>query len=72
MRLSLKLHILASVILPFLLACRPVLAIGWEEIFLLLVLVGLLFGPGLLRFYKFWRKMKTDTKKDPKQVHKEA
>ncbi|HBG73836.1 MAG: hypothetical protein A2X25_01000 [Chloroflexi bacterium GWB2_49_20] len=42
-----------------LLACRPVLAIGWEEIVLLLALLGFLFGPPLFRLYRRLQKFKS-------------
>lgn len=52
-----------------LLACRPVLAIGWEEIALLLALLGFLFGPPLFRLFTWWQKFKSDQdqKKKPKK-----
>jgi len=34
-------------------ACRPVLAIGWGEIAIILVLVLLLVGPMLWRVFRF-------------------
>ena len=34
------------------LACRPVIAIGWEELFILFALLMLLFGPFLFRVFK--------------------
>ncbi len=38
------------------LACRPVIAIGWGELFILVFLFLLLFGLPLWRFWKKWRK----------------
>lgn len=38
------------------LACRPVIAIGWGELFILLGLLLLLFGLPLWRFWKKWRE----------------
>ncbi len=35
-----------------LLACRPVIAIGWEEFLLLLALIAFLLGPPLYRFLR--------------------
>lgn len=34
------------------LSCRPVITIGWQEIGILLVLILILLGPVLFRFYK--------------------
>jgi hypothetical protein len=34
------------------LACEPVIAIGWREIFIVLGLIGFLFGPPLYRFIR--------------------
>jgi hypothetical protein len=34
------------------LACRPVIAIGWEEFLLFLVVVALLLGPPVYRFFR--------------------
>ena len=36
-----------------LLACRPIIAIGWTEIIIILVLVVVLMGPLLFRIYRF-------------------
>ncbi|MBT7190511.1 MAG: hypothetical protein HN916_09980 [Anaerolineae bacterium] len=47
--------------IPFffsLLACRPVLTIGWTEIFILGVILLTLTGPSLWRFYLWYRKYK--------------
>jgi len=38
------------------LACRPVLTVGWSEIFILGIILLVLAGPGLWRFYKRYRK----------------
>jgi hypothetical protein len=46
-----------------LLACRPVLAIGWEEILFVAVLLAFLFGPPLFRLYRWVQKFKEDPDK---------
>jgi len=41
-------------------ACRPVIAIGWEELLFLIVLIAFLLGPPLYRLIRkvenFWRR----------------
>lgn len=41
-----------------LLACRPIIAIGWPELIILVVLIGVLMGPLLFRFYRFLDKVR--------------
>jgi len=36
------------------LACRPVMTIGWQEMLILIVILGILIGPALFRLYKRW------------------
>lgn len=67
-----SLRIIACAMLLSLLACRPVLAIGWEEIVLLLLLVGIMFGPSLARLYRFWQRMKDATKEEHPRDEKEG
>ena len=45
-----------------LLACRPVLAVGWDEILILVALVLFLFGPPLFRFYNWLHKHRAQRK----------
>jgi hypothetical protein len=40
-----------SVILSGLLACRPVLAIGWGELLAIFLIMAVLLGPPLFRFW---------------------
>ena len=40
------------VLLFSVLACRPVIAIGWEELLLLFIVIGLLLGPFLYRLFR--------------------
>jgi hypothetical protein len=46
------------------LACRPVIAIGWEEFLLLFVLVAFLLGPPLYRFMQRIENFRRRQKKD--------
>ena len=39
------------------LACRPVIAIGWEELLIIIILVAFLLGPMLFRLYRFLDKV---------------
>lgn len=54
------------------LGCRPVITIGWQEIGILLILMLILLGPMLFRFYKRvneyqnWNKRKEKTQEKPK------
>jgi hypothetical protein len=34
-------------------SCRPIIAIGWTEIIIIVVLVAILMGPLLFRLYRF-------------------
>jgi hypothetical protein len=47
-----------------LLACEPVIAIGWREILVVFFLAAIVFGPPMYRFIrkveKLWRAEKTD------------
>jgi hypothetical protein len=45
-----------------LLACRPVMTIGWVEILILFILVAFLFGPLLYRIFTWWQKFKSEQK----------
>jgi len=42
-----------TTLLLSLLACRPIIAIGWTEIIIIVVLVIVLMGPLLFRIYRF-------------------
>ena len=48
-----------SAILSALLACRPVIAIGWVEFLFIFLLMAVLLGPPL---YRFWRSL-SDSKR---------
>jgi hypothetical protein len=40
------------------LACRPIIAVGWPELIILVILVGVLLGPLMFRFYRFLDKIR--------------
>jgi hypothetical protein len=46
------------------LACRPVIAIGWEEFLVLFVLIAFLLGPPLYRFMQRIENFRRRQKKD--------
>jgi hypothetical protein len=39
------------------LACRPIIAIGWPELIILVVLIAFLLGPLLFRLYRILDKV---------------
>lgn len=52
------------------LACRPVFAIGWPELLILVVLIAVLLGPVLFRFYRFLDKVKRFSQAEEKKKKK--
>ena len=40
-----------------LLSCEPVIAIGWPELLILLILIFVLLGPFMFRVYRFLDKI---------------
>jgi hypothetical protein len=46
------------------LACRPVIAIGWQEFLLFFVLIAFLLGPPLYRFMQRIENFRRGQKKD--------
>jgi hypothetical protein len=46
------------------LACEPIFAIGWNELFLLILLIAFLFGPPLYRFIRRLEEFLKREKKD--------
>ena len=43
------------------LSCRPVFAIGWTELLILVIIIAFLMGPFLLRVYRAYDRLrKTD------------
>lgn len=49
------------------LACEPVIAIGWPEILFIGVLFVFLLGPPLYKLYRRWEKFKADLKQKEKR-----
>jgi hypothetical protein len=64
-RLSLPCSLAA--LLALLLACRPVIAIGWEELVALAVVIALLLGPVLWRLYRFLARLRHFEEMDRKK-----
>lgn len=56
----------AAGLLLALLACRPVFAIGWEELAAIVLLVALLLGPMLWRLMRGWDRFQQSLKKERK------
>jgi len=50
-----------------LLACRPVFAIGWTELLILLIMIVFLLGPFLLRVYRAFNKIKKAGQNEEKE-----
>lgn len=46
------------------LACRPVIAIGWVELLILIVIIIFLFGPYLLRIYRTYETLQKEDKSE--------
>jgi hypothetical protein len=53
-----------AVLLFSILACRPVIAIGWEEFLFLFVLIAVLLGPPFYRFVQRLEDFRRHKKKD--------
>jgi len=47
-----KLHVASFILLSSMFACRPVLAIGWGEFLILVVVIAVLIGPPAYRFLR--------------------
>ena len=54
------------VLLLSLLACRPVFAIGWTELIILVIIIAFLLGPYLLKVYRMYDKIKKAGKEEEK------
>jgi hypothetical protein len=50
-----------------LLACRPIIAIGWPELTLLVVLIVILLGPLLFKLYRFLDKIQKASQSEEKK-----
>ena len=51
-------RLVAIAVLLSTLACRPVLTVGWSELFIFGVILLIFAGPSLWRFYKRYRKFR--------------
>lgn len=56
-------HFVITVFFLTTLACRPVFAIGWSEIFMFVGIILLFFGPPLWRFLRTYNKVRKGGKK---------
>jgi len=56
-----------SLLAVSLLACEPVLAIGWPEILIISGLVVFLLGPPLYKLNRRWEKFMADLKQKDKR-----
>ena len=45
------------------LACEPIIAIGWRELFFIFILMAFLFGPPLYRFIRRIENFRGDERK---------
>jgi hypothetical protein len=55
------------VLLISLLSCRPIVAIGWPELIILVVLVAVLLGPLLFKLYRFLDKVQKVSRAEEKK-----
>lgn len=62
-----KIYITLAVLISSLLACRPIIAIGWTEIIIIVVLILVLLGPFLFRVYRFIDKVQKTSKNEKKK-----
>lgn len=56
MLMNKRLFAVASILSLGVLACRPVLAIGWGEFLILAIAIALLIGPPLYRLFREFEK----------------
>jgi uncharacterized membrane protein len=59
-----------TTLLISLLSCRPVVAIGWPELIILIVLIAVLLGPVLFRLYRFLDKVQKISQAEEKKKKK--
>ena len=57
----------SSILVLSLLACRPIFAIGWTELIILLVIIVFLLGPFLLKVYRAFDKIRKADKSEEKK-----
>ena len=58
-----RLYAAISVLFLAMLACEPVFAIGWRELFVVFLLAAFVFGPPLYRFFRQLEKFREQKKK---------
>jgi hypothetical protein len=46
------------------LACRPIIAIGWDEFFILMIVFAIMLGPPLYRFIRKIEDFRRHERKD--------
>jgi hypothetical protein len=66
-RVSYPVTISIIILLFSLMSCRPIIAIGWTEIIIIIVLVAILMGPLLFRIYRFIDRVQRASKEDKKK-----
>jgi hypothetical protein len=47
--------------------CRPIIAIGWPELILLVMLIAVLLGPLMFRLYRFLDKVQKANRAEEKK-----
>lgn len=57
----------STTLLLSLLACRPIIAIGWTELIIIIVLVTVLLGPLMYRIYRFIDKVQKASRDEEKK-----
>jgi hypothetical protein len=66
-RVSYPVTISIIILLFSLMSCRPIIAIGWTEIVIIVVLVAILMGPLLFRIYRFIDRVQRASKEEKKK-----
>jgi len=56
-----------SALLLSLLSCRPIIAIGWPELIILVILISILLGPLMFRLYRFLDKVRKVSQSEEKK-----
>jgi hypothetical protein len=62
-----RLLLVLSIPMLSFLACRPIIAIGWPELILLVILIGVLLGPLMFRLYRFLDKVRKVSQSEEKK-----
>ena len=56
----------AAGVLVSTLACEPLIAVGWQELLLIILLVAFLIGPVIFKLAKAWIRVQESLKKRDK------